>query len=91
MKCRGCSPEKKCPFGFAQCASGRGLAHCGECTEYPCPNLKARFDLIPTLSQKWKQACTPEEYELVNKAFWQKKENLDRARERFKKQRAAGK
>jgi hypothetical protein len=85
MICHGCSPEKKCPFGFAQCASGKGLSNCGECILYPCPNLQARFDMIPSLSQQWKQVCTDQEYELVHKAFWQKKENLDKARVKLKR------
>ncbi len=83
IKCHGCAPDKACPFGVAECASEKKLNHCGECSTYPCPILKARFDLIPELSQKWKKVCTEEEYNLVYKAFLEKKENLDKARELY--------
>lgn len=83
MLCHGCFPHKACQFGIAQCASEKGIRHCGECSEYPCPILKSRFDLIPQLSEDWKKVCTKEEYDLVHKAFWQKKENLDKAREQY--------
>lgn len=85
IACRGCSPDKICPFGIAKCAFEKGLKHCGECSDYPCLILKARFDLIPKLSEDMKKVCTKEEYDLVYKAFWQKKENLDKARELYLK------
>ena len=87
MVCHGCSPAKKCPFGMAQCASEKKLNHCGECDDYPCPILKARFDLIPELSERSKGVCTQEQYDLVYKAFWQKKENLDKARKLYLRRR----
>ena len=83
MICHGCFPKKECQFGIARCASGKGVSHCGECSDYPCANLKSRFDLIPSISETWKSVCTKEEYELIHKAFWQKKENLDKAREEY--------
>jgi hypothetical protein len=70
MICHGCSPAKVCPFGIAKCASEKRLNHCGECFDYPCPILKARFDLIPKLSETLKNVCTKEQYDLVRKAFF---------------------
>ncbi len=83
MICHGCSRDKACQYGVAQCASGKSLQHCGECSEYPCAVLKSRFDVVPKLSEEWKNVCTKEEYELIHKAFWQKKENLDKARDEY--------
>ena len=80
MICHGCSPAKACQFGIAECASGKNLKHCGECTDYPCPVLKSRFDVIEKLAEDWKGICTREEYELLFKAYLQKKKNLDKAR-----------
>ena len=82
IKCGGCSPEA-CPSGIAGCSSGKGLNNCGECSDYPCPLLQSRFDKIPELSEKWKNLFSKEQYELGFKAFWQKKENLDRVHKRF--------
>ncbi len=87
MICHGCSRDKACQYGIAQCASGKGLQHCGECSEYPCAVLASRFDVIPKLSEEWKSACTKEEYDLVQKAFFLKKENLDRARQHLFRKR----
>jgi len=83
MICHGCFSDKACQFGIAQCASEKGISNCGECSNYPCAILKSRFEHIPTISEAWKSACTKEEYELIYKAFWQKKDNLDKARDEY--------
>jgi general stress protein 26 len=42
--CKGCMETKGNPFHgsckIAQCCQEKGLAHCGECPEMPCKNLK---------------------------------------------------
>jgi len=83
MACHGCTPDKTCPFGIIKCALEKNVNDCGGCPEYPCPNLKSRLDFIPQLSEDWKKVCTKEEYDLVHRAFWQKKENLDKAHEKY--------
>ena len=80
MICHGCSANNPCPYEIASCATERGVTTCGECDEYPCDRLARAFDSQKSSSGRWKQACSPEEYELVYKAFFQKKENLDRIR-----------
>ncbi len=47
--CAGCRREgSSCGHGIKECARGRGLAHCGECDEFPCEHCR-RFshDGIP--------------------------------------------
>lgn len=41
--CRGCVNEKTLFHGecaVKNCCEGKGLAHCGECVEFPCEALK---------------------------------------------------
>jgi len=44
--CMGCRFEEKllddCPT--RACASARGLLHCGDCKEFPCPALKKFYE-----------------------------------------------
>jgi hypothetical protein len=46
MNCQGCRNEKSlvddCPT--RACAIKRGLRHCGECDEFPCPVLKEFYE-----------------------------------------------
>lgn len=82
MVCHGCSPSKMCPYGIAPCASEREIASCGECADYPCDRISVPFERIEVWSQRSRQFCTSEEYELVPKAFFEKKRNLDRIHEK---------
>lgn len=46
LNCMGCRYETSlvsdCPT--RACASGKGLLHCGDCDEFPCPELKGFYE-----------------------------------------------
>ena len=40
--CKGCTSESSAPWGECEvkiCCEKKGLAHCGECSEFPCETL----------------------------------------------------
>ncbi len=59
MQCNGCRSEKRCFFcetkcTMAKCAAEKGVDFCGDCTEYPCNDLKEFQLLAPHRIELWK-------------------------------------
>ena len=81
MACSGCGQETKCAYPEIQaCAHGKGMGHCGLCRGYPCPLLRAVFEKSDQLRSHAARICTTEEMETLDRAFFSKRQNLDRTR-----------
>ncbi len=78
LKCRGCSPENMCAYSFVRdCAIGRKIQNCGECSDYPCEKIKEVFRKTEDARKLFERCCTREEFAFFEKAFFRKKEHLD--------------
>ncbi|MFX0072516.1 MAG: DUF3795 domain-containing protein [Candidatus Hermodarchaeota archaeon] len=77
MKCRGCQDIEICEYNVKECCIEKKISNCGECTDYPCYKINKTFEITRINTEKFKDILTKEEYELFNKAFFSKKENLD--------------
>ena len=77
MACAGCMPENWCRYGVVGCVAERGVAHCGRCPEYPCPKIEACFRATEAFRPGCEAACAPEELEALQRAFFEKRENLE--------------
>ena len=49
---------------------------CGECSEYPCDNIKECFAVTKSFEPMCRQVCTDDEYKRLEKAFFEKEKNL---------------
>ncbi|MTI86302.1 MAG: DUF3795 domain-containing protein [Firmicutes bacterium] len=59
LECHGCRSEKRCFYcnencTMAKCAAEKGIDFCGECTEYPCAELKVFQAQLPHRIELWK-------------------------------------
>ena len=59
LQCHGCRSEKRCFYcdtmcTIAKCAAEKGVTFCGECTEYPCKDLKQFKTEMPHRIELWK-------------------------------------
>lgn len=59
LECHGCRTEKRCFYcetkcTMAKCASEKGIDFCGECTKYPCEELRAFQAELPHRIELWK-------------------------------------
>ncbi len=59
LQCDGCRSDRRCYYcrdkcEMGKCASGRGIAFCGECPEYPCEDLKVFQAEMPHRIELWK-------------------------------------
>jgi hypothetical protein len=80
MKCRGCEDVEHCEYDVKECCIEKNLSNCGECEDYPCPKINRAFEITRINADKFKSILTAEEYEIFRKAFFLKKENLDRVK-----------
>jgi hypothetical protein len=58
LQCNGCRTEKRCYYcescKTTKCAAEKGVTFCGQCTEYPCEELKAFQAEMPHRIELWK-------------------------------------
>lgn len=80
ISCRGCTPENFCRFQVVRCAFEKGVSVCSDCAEYPCENILACFETTKTFQPACRRECTDEEYAMIEKAFFMKRENLESLR-----------
>lgn len=78
ISCGGCGPNNWCRYNVIQCAAARKVATCGDCAEYPCDLIRACFEATQAFEPHCRKACADAEYEALRRAFYEKRENLDR-------------
>ena len=80
IACRGCTPGNWCRFHVVKCCETHGVGNCGKCPEYPCENIRECFAVTKTFEPRCREVCTPEEYEQLRAAFFEKEKNLKEER-----------
>ncbi len=78
ISCTGCKLNNWCRYNIIQCTVKNNIDNCGECKEYPCADLKECFVITDSFAPLCKKVCSKEEYEALQKAFFEKKKNLDK-------------
>ena len=76
IACRGCSTENWCRYDIVKCAAAHVASNCGACPEYPCSKIADCFGATERFRPACLAACTAEEWEALERAFFQKKRNL---------------
>ena len=78
MICHGCKPENNCAYiELRDCAHTKKLTNCGYCRDYPCKIIKKAFKKSDNFRIRAKMLCTQEEMDMLDKAFFSKKELFD--------------
>ena len=76
IACTGCKEENWCRYRLVKCVNEKHIAHCGQCENYPCDVMKACFTVTGSFISTCKKVCTPEDFEILRKAFFEKEKNL---------------
>ncbi|MCI5801487.1 MAG: hypothetical protein MR014_04800 [Oscillospiraceae bacterium] len=79
MGCTGCRPENRCRYRVAAYAQRHKVSHCSVCPEYLCGTLLDAFEQTARFEPACRAVCSPEEYDLIDRAFFQKRKNLEAA------------
>ena len=86
MACHGCMPENDCVYAkLCACVSEKGNKNCGSCEDYPCKLMNSVFDRSEKLKSHAAKVCTQEEMDMLQKAFFSKKEYFDRIHPKHRK------
>ena len=76
ISCSGCKPENWCRYGIVKCVSEKSLASCGECPDFPCTRFRECLKVTASFEPTCRKICSEEEYQIINKAFFEKEMNL---------------
>ena len=84
MICHGCALVKWCRYDdIRKCARENGIDNCGKCNNYPCKKIQKVFEQSDSYAKACKENCSKEDYECFHKAFFSKKEKLDRVHKEY--------
>lgn len=78
ITCQGCTPSNWCRHEITKCVVKKQVDNCGECEFYPCPTILETFERTEAFAKESKKICSQEDYARLRKAFFLKKENLDK-------------
>lgn len=78
LRCMGCSSHKTCSYGLTECVRDHGIEKCGQCGEFPCGKIHAMLEKSKAGQARCREACSPEEYARLERAFFHKEENLEK-------------
>ena len=79
-KCEGCQDVENCEYGIKECCIERNIKNCGKCIDYPCSKIEKAFRITAGYVDQFKNILSKEEYEIFRKAYFLKKENLEKER-----------
>ena len=86
LACYGCGLDSRCAYPeLRACAYKKNLENCGLCNEYPCEMMMEAFVETERLKPLAMCKCTSEEMDILNKAFFHKKQVLDQIHNENKK------
>jgi RimJ/RimL family protein N-acetyltransferase len=77
ISCTGCKLENWCRYHVVKCCQERGISTCGDCSDYPCENMKECFEVTRSFEPSCRKMCSDEEYELLKTAFFEKEKNIE--------------
>jgi len=70
LTCHGCRSDRRAIYcqnycKMTRCAAQKGIDFCGQCTEYPCADLKTFQSLMPHRIELW------DSHRRINEAGWE--------------------
>lgn len=76
MKCTGCSSHKVCTYNLVECTKEHKVEKCNQCKAFPCEKISDMLKRSAEYQDKCRKICSPDEYEILEKAFFDKENNL---------------
>ena len=76
IRCEGCSSHKTCTYNLVKCTKEHNVEKCNQCGEFPCDKINDMLERSKMYQQICKEVCSVVEYETLEKAFFNKENNL---------------
>jgi hypothetical protein len=61
---------------WIDCTEKHGVEKCNQCKEFPCNKITGMLERSKKYQEKCKEVCSEEEYDALEKAFFDKESNL---------------
>lgn len=74
--CLGCSSHKQCTYHLVECIKKHNVEKCNQCNEFPCQKILDMLIRSKEYQEKCMEVCTEQEYASLEKAFFDKENNL---------------
>lgn len=85
LACYGCETfNRPCEYRVRECCIEKKIENCGKCESYPCAKIEKAFEITRMNVERYKKILSKEDYEIFMKAYFLKKENLDKVNREFK-------
>ena len=78
IKCTGCHSYKQCTYKLVECTKEHSVDKCNQCTCFPCDKISQMLLRSQGYQKVCKEVCTLAEYEMLERAFFDKERNLKR-------------
>ena len=76
ISCLGCSSHKQCTYRLVECIQEHNVKKCNQCRKYPCEKINHMLIRSEEYKRNCKIKCSHEEYNILEKAFFEKEINL---------------
>lgn len=76
IRCEGCSSHKTCTYHLVDCTREHNVEKCNQCGAFPCGKISSMLERSKEYQRRCKEVCSDEEYEMMEKAFFDKENNL---------------
>lgn len=76
IKCSGCASHKHCTYGLTECTKAHGVSKCSQCPMFPCERISEMLERSEEYRWKCRAVCSADEFEKLEKAFFNKENNL---------------
>lgn len=76
IACSGCSSHKQCAYSLVDCTKEHQVCKCNQCPNFPCDKISNMLERSKQYQEKCREVCSAEEYEMLEKAFFNKENNL---------------
>lgn len=76
IRCSGCTSDKKCTYQLVECVKANNVEKCNQCSFFPCTKINSMLKRSLDYKKKCKEVCSSDEYAVLEKAFFNKEENL---------------
>ncbi len=76
ISCTGCSSHKQCTYNLVECTKEHSVDKCNQCTEFPCQKIEDMLERSKAYEEKCKEVCSKDECQTLQKAFFDKENNL---------------
>ena len=84
--CHGCQTFiDQCEYNIRECCLEKKIQNCGKCDFYPCDKVENAFKITKLNTVKFKTILSNKQYDIFTKAYFLKKENLDKIKKDIKK------